>query len=119
MISKPWVLCLIEFAPPGNLLAAFMEAWSSCDATWHARTRLLQVLHAMQPAVSFFSPAQRALFDALPAQVKVFRGCSRRRLHGVAWTTDRAVALREGIEVYACRSRFFFPRSFPKNIFSS
>jgi hypothetical protein len=46
----------------------------------------------MEPVVPFFSPEQREFFDALPAQVKVFRGCSRLRVRGVAWTTDRTVA---------------------------
>jgi hypothetical protein len=87
-----WVLSLIEFAPPEMFWPALMDAWSGGDDTWHARSRLLQVLRAMPPAASFFSPAQRALFDPLPAQVKVFRGCSRPRLHGIAWTTDRTVA---------------------------
>jgi hypothetical protein len=86
------VLSLIEFAAPGIFWPAFMEAWSSCDATWDARARLLPALQDMEPAVPFFSQAQRAFFDALPAQVKVFRGCSRPRLRGVAWTTDRTVA---------------------------
>ena len=69
-----------------------MDAWSVCDATWHARTRLLQVLRAMEPAVPFFSPEQRAFFDALPAQINVFRGCSGPRVRAVSWTTDRTVA---------------------------
>ena len=87
-----WVSCLIEFAPPGIFWPAFMDAWSRCDATWHVSSRLLQVLRALEPAVPFFSPAQRAFFDALPDQVAVFRGCSRPRLRGLAWTTDRTVA---------------------------
>jgi hypothetical protein len=40
----------------------------------------------------FFSPAQREIFDALPDEITVFRGCSRSRVRGVAWTTDRRVA---------------------------
>lgn len=86
------VLSLIEFAPRGIFWPAFMDAWSVCDATWHARTRLLQVLRAMEPAVPFFSPEQRAFFDALPAQINVFRGCSGPRVRAVSWTTDRTVA---------------------------
>ena len=31
-------------------------------------------------------------FDQLPDQVEVFRGCSRPRVRGVSWTTDRDVA---------------------------
>jgi hypothetical protein len=42
--------------------------------------------------VPFFSQAQRTFFDALPAHVQVFRGCSRPRFRGVAWTIDRTVA---------------------------
>jgi hypothetical protein len=86
------VLSLIEFAAPGIFWPALMETWSGFDATWDARSRLLRALHAMEPAVPFFSQAQGAFFNALPAQVTVFRGCSRPRLRGVAWTTDRSVA---------------------------
>jgi hypothetical protein len=87
-----WVLSLIEFAAPGIFWPALMETWPGCDATWDARTRLLQALHGMESAVPFFSQGQGAFFDALPEQVRVFRGCSRPRLRGVAWTTDRTVA---------------------------
>jgi hypothetical protein len=86
------VLSLIEFARPEIFWPALMETWPGCDATWDARTRLLQALHAMEPALPFFSQAQREFFDALPAHVQVFRGCSRLRDRGVAWTTDRTVA---------------------------
>jgi hypothetical protein len=86
------VLSLIEFAAPEIFWPALMKTWPGCDATWDARTRLLQALHGMESAVPFFSQGPRTFFDALPAQVKVFRGCSRPRLRGVAWTTDRTVA---------------------------
>jgi len=88
------VLSLLEFAPSEIFWPAFMDAWSVCDATWRARTRLLRVLEAMQLAEPFFSQAQRRFFDGLPANVPVFRGCSRPRVLGVAWTTDRTVAER-------------------------
>jgi hypothetical protein len=87
-----WVLRLIEVAPPGIFWPAIMEAWPHCDATWHDRTRLLRVLRAMPPAASFFPPERCAFFNTFPAQVTVFRGCSRPRVRGVAWTTDRAIA---------------------------
>lgn len=34
----------------------------------------------------------RAFFDGLPDPIRVYRGCSRQHVMGIAWTTDRDVA---------------------------
>ena len=47
---------------------------------------------ARKPAWAFFSPSQRQFFETLPPLVRVFRGCARLRVRGIAWTVDRAVA---------------------------
>ena len=98
------VLSLIEFAPPEIFWPAFMEAWSICDASWIIRGRLLRIMREAGTPTAFLSRAQRKLLDALPAQVNVFRGCSRPRVRGVAWT--RIASWRRGslmdTEVFQC-----------------
>ena len=87
------VLSLIEFAPPEIFWPALMNEWCRCDATWDHGQRLLQALmNQTKPALPFFSSSQRQLFDALPPQVQVFRGCSAPRACAIAWTMDRAIA---------------------------
>src|SRR3954469_20892705 len=50
------------------------------------------MLNAAKPSMNFLSSAQRKLFEPLPRQVQVFRGCSAHRVRSVAWTTNQAVA---------------------------
>jgi len=42
--------------------------------------------------IGFMDPADRAFYDALPDRVTVFRGCGRRRVRALPWTTDRECA---------------------------
>jgi hypothetical protein len=42
--------------------------------------------------IGFMNSQDRAFYDQLPGRVTVFRGCSRRRVRGLPWTTDRKVA---------------------------
>ena len=89
----PAVLRLIERSPPAIFWPAFMDAWPVCDATWPFKGLLLKAMkNAGGPTRVFISPTQRELLAALPAQVQVFRGCSRPRVRAISWTTDRAVA---------------------------
>jgi len=77
------VLRLIEFAPS----AIF---WPALDGH---RARVQWAMEkARKPAWAFFSPSQRQFFETLPPLVRVFRGCARLRVRGIAWTVDRAVA---------------------------
>ena len=87
------VLRLIEFAPSAIFWPALMATWDDCDATWKHRKRVLWAMEkARKPAWAFFSPSQRQFFETLPPLVRVFRGCARLRVRGIAWTVDRAVA---------------------------
>jgi hypothetical protein len=93
----PIILDLIEGAPPEIFWPDFMEAWTLCDNTWQDRKRILRALEAQtkrEPALRFFSQTNREFFDALPALVPVFRGCSRPRVRALSWTTDQSVADR-------------------------
>ena len=56
--------------------------------------------------IRFMASADRAFFDRLSNPVTVFRGCGKRYVRGLAWTTDRSVA-----EFYARGGRFPIPRN--------
>jgi len=94
-------------APTSVFWPALLSEWSMCDATWNATPQLLDLLrrhHGIAPWVGYYQPSAESLgsimddprhfWAALPDIVTVYRGCSRARVLGVAWTTDRAVAER-------------------------
>jgi hypothetical protein len=90
-----WMLTLLAHEPPAAFWPVFMEWWDCCDATWPWREELLFHLrrrHAVAPGPEYLQGDARAFFDRLPDQIEVFRGCSRPRVRGVAWTTAREVA---------------------------
>lgn len=91
----PCILPLIATAQPGIFWAGLLAQWSSCDATWSLRDELLAALIAQsrrEIAERYFDDAARAFFQSLPETVKVYRGCSRRHIRELAWTTDEDVA---------------------------
>jgi len=75
----------------------FLENWCNCDGLWPMRQIMLSTLRRRVAALSpikFLKPADRRFYDRLPDLVTVFRGCGRRRVRGLPWTTDRAVAAK-------------------------
>ena len=60
--------------------------WISCDATWPYRRKALRLMRVHVT----FAPAQ--LRGSLDDEWTVYRGCSRDRIRGIAWTLDRRVA---------------------------
>jgi hypothetical protein len=96
------LLRIIAISSPEIFWSALMASCSMCDATWSARNLLLRAMKdAGMPAVALLSRAQRQFFEALPAQVQVFRGCSRPRVRAVSWTCrsqGRLLAVRERLE---------------------
>ena len=87
------ILPLIEHAPPKIFWPTLLKTWPSCDDTWMVKTRLLQAMkNAGTLMLEFLSEHDRRFFEGLPAQVQVFRGCSRARVRGIAWTMERTIA---------------------------
>ncbi len=75
----------------------FLENWCDCDGLWTLRKILLDTLRhrkAQRSPIEFLSAADRRFYDALPDVIAVYRGCGRRRVRGLPWTTDRAVAAK-------------------------
>lgn len=91
----PAVLELIEQAPSSIFWPTFFTVWCSCDDTWRHRKKLLIALRRQRKAalpIAFMSDADRIWLDSLPDPIPVFRGCSRARAKGLAWTTDKHIA---------------------------
>ena len=72
--------------------SVFNAAWPGCDATWAKRHELVALIRRKTPWRAFAEPDDAAFYDGLPAHVNIYRGCTRRRVAGVSWTTDRDVA---------------------------
>jgi hypothetical protein len=73
----------------------FLVNWPICDATWNQRNALLSLLRkksVLAPAVDYYDSDVRTFFDSLPNVVTIYRGCSRNRVRGISWTTDKGIA---------------------------
>jgi hypothetical protein len=82
----------------------FLENWSTSEGLWPLRQTILSTLReraAQLSPIGFMEPSDRAFYDSLPDPVIVFRGCGRRRVRSLPWTTDREIA-----EFFARGSRF-------------
>jgi hypothetical protein len=72
----------------------FTEMWSMCDSTWEYRNAILKLLrkHAKTRATCDRREDEMAFYNELPERITVYRGCSKMRQRGLAWTTERGVA---------------------------
>lgn len=78
---------------PAIFWPVFQDVWPMCDDTWNHRHTLVAYLKAAGRCAAYILGDDKAAFDALPATITVFRGCSLSRSAGVAWTTDLKVAV--------------------------
>jgi hypothetical protein len=90
------MLRLVSDTAPETSLKIFLAVWPSCDLVSAAdNASLHQLLAKASSQVStaaYFSDANRAFWETLPSSNTVFRGCSRCRVDGFSWTTDKEVA---------------------------
>ena len=89
------LLSLLNRAAPKEFWQSFLVHWSGCDRTWEYTARWLRLLGKTSGKVSgyhYYDNSCRAFFDDLPELVTVYRGCSRERVNGISWTTDKSVA---------------------------
>jgi len=75
------------------------EFWTSIDNFGPFRDDLLDVLtetvedpHSVIPEL--MTSEERMALDALPDQIKIYRGCGRRNRSGFSWTLDRDTAIK-------------------------
>ncbi|MGU3358921.1 hypothetical protein ACLBWX_01165 [Methylobacterium sp. M6A4_1b] len=84
-------------ADPAQFWAGFHQTWIDCDDTWDHRDELLELLRDFdaeaEPCASLREDSDRAFYASLPDRITVYRGCDMDRVMGLAWTTDKAVAL--------------------------
>jgi hypothetical protein len=83
------LLRMVAGAPATTFWPAFLSGWPACDATWRRRRDLLIFLRRHRSGLAYLQGDDRGFFDSLPDLIEVFRGCSRPRVRGVSWTTDR------------------------------
>jgi hypothetical protein len=90
------MLSLVRDKPPQVFWKIFLKVWSVCDCTWNVRDAFLDLLKnasARIPAASYLSEDARELLQNLPADLLVFRGCSRTRVNGLSWSIDPVKAM--------------------------
>jgi hypothetical protein len=96
--SHERVIPLVEATanePADVFWPVYLEIWDVCDGLWPLRKIILSTFRHRAAALSpiqFMEPTDRRFYDNLPDLVTVFRGCGRRRVRGMPWTTDRAIA---------------------------
>ena len=89
------MISLLNRAEPKEFWESFLSHWSGCDRTWEDNDRWLRLLRRASRKVRaslYYKTAALAFFDDLPDLVTVYRGCSRERVKGIAWTTVKNVA---------------------------
>jgi hypothetical protein len=88
-----FVLSLLRHEPSGAVFwRVISEIWNCCDNTWDHRNKLyfMMVLHSRTRRRNL--PDEMQPMATLPRLVDVWRGCSRDRVRGLAWTLDKSVA---------------------------
>ena len=73
----------------------FNYIWNVCDNTWEHRNAVTKLLrkHARTHARYDDRAEEKVFYDALPERITVYHGCSKMRQRGLAWTTDRQIAV--------------------------
>ena len=89
------MLSLLNSVSPETFWKVFLTQWPMCDRTWEYTTSWIGQLEKASSKVgayAYYDDASRAFYDSLPDNVLVYRGCSRERIGGIAWTTDKSIA---------------------------
>lgn len=88
----PAMLDALEGVDAATFWTVFQADWPVCDDTWQHRRRLLRVLKQRQPFAPHMIDANRELYERLPDEILLHRGCDMSRVKGISWTVDRQVA---------------------------
>lgn len=86
---------LIPAEPTDVFWPVVLDNWQISDPSRALQRVILEAFRQRATecrAIKFMSVANREFFDRLANPVPVFRGCSKRNIRGMAWTTDKRVA---------------------------
>jgi hypothetical protein len=86
----------------------FIRWWDACDGTQAWRGVIIDTLRrraAQHSAIEFLDAESRQFLDSLSSPLVAYRGCGRRQVRGLSWTTDHGIA-----EFFARGGRFPQPR---------
>src|SRR3954465_13852995 len=78
------ILPLLAEMPAEPFWRTLQNEWNTCDDTWACHSELLVLMRR--------NSAAAPIRDS--RELIVYRGCSRARVRGLAWTTNRAIAAR-------------------------
>ena len=70
------------------------DNWSICDGLYRHQSELRRLLGERGPLAEMMTPDEFARWQALPTEVTVYRGASRRYAQGMSWSLERHVAAR-------------------------
>lgn len=98
---------LVPGEPTDVFWPVVLSNWQISNASRALESVILETFRQRateSPASKFMSAADCEFFERLANPVPVFRGCSKRNIRGMAWTTDKGVA-----EFFAREGRFSRP----------
>lgn len=78
--------------PPKVFWPVWLGDWSNIDFTAEYHHLLPWLFKSKGSALPYLSLEAKGRYDELPEVVTVYRGCDKRLIRGVSWSTDGAVA---------------------------
>jgi hypothetical protein len=70
----------------------FVQIWPDCDASWLHQEAIKKLARSQSRRIEAMSESNQAFFASLPDEFAIYRGCSKSRIGGLSWSTDRDVA---------------------------
>ncbi len=79
---------LADESDPAVVWAVFSRVWPVCEACWLIRDKVVALLHRAGVENRVMGDDCRAVYDALPSTIAVYRGSSAERVGGVSWCLE-------------------------------
>lgn len=70
------------------------EEWNCCDNISSYRLLLRRLLPQKGPVAGMMTREERAVYDALPERLTIYRGCGPSNVVGVSWSLAREAAAK-------------------------
>jgi len=78
--------------PPEVFWPVWLLFWSRTDYSADFHDNLPGMFKRKGPAYPYYDDAEKETYHSLPDTITVYRGCDRRFVSGVSWSTERKVA---------------------------